>query len=82
MIVRMGYGARKRAAPRKRNTAMGFWLDLISGRRYPSAYEPLRYVPPEELAEICHDAPEAGTDERPCGGHERLDADIEAGSAA
>lgn len=78
----MGYGARDLAAPRNRKTTMGFWLDLISGRRYPSPYEPLRYVPPEELAEICHDGDEAGRDERPSGDHERRDNNIQAGSAA
>lgn len=60
---------------------MGFWLDLISGRRYPSPYGPVRYIPPEELAEFGHDGDEAGRDERG-GGQERPDPGIEAGSAA
>lgn len=30
---------------------MGFWCDLICRRRYPSPYEPLRYIPDDELAE-------------------------------
>lgn len=61
---------------------MGFWLDLISGRRYPSAYEPLRYIPDEELAEFGPDGEGAVRDQRDSGVQERPDVGIQAGSAA
>jgi hypothetical protein len=60
---------------------MGFWLDLISGRRYLSPYEPLRDLPPDGLVEF-DDGDEAAPDERPGGRGKRLGADVEAGSAA
>jgi hypothetical protein len=60
---------------------MGFWLDLISGRRYLSPYEPLRDLPPDELAEF-DDGDEAAPYGRPGGCEERSDANVEAGSAA
>jgi hypothetical protein len=73
---------RATAPPPQEETIMGFWLDLISGRRYPSPYEPLRYVPADELAEFGHDGDEAGRDERASGGQEAPNAGIETGSAA
>lgn len=49
---------------------MRFWVDLISGRRYPSAYEPLRYLPAHEFVEFGDDDDEAMPGERPSDGQE------------
>jgi hypothetical protein len=73
---------RATAPPPQEETIMGFWLDLISGRRYASPYEPLRHVPADELAEFGHDGDEGGRDERASGDKECPNASIEAGSAA
>lgn len=58
---------------------MSFWLDLFAGRRYPSAYEPLRCVPPDELAELGPDGDDA-RDERLTATEERLGATVQSAS--